>query len=59
MNKQLGKEESKINYSIKDLKIYKVQNCLIANKATELRSEVDSAADYSAAQCGQKLSNSA
>ena len=32
---------------------------LIANEATELRSEVDSAGDYSAAQCRQKLSNSA
>ena len=28
MNKQLGKE-SKINYSIKDLKIYKVQNWIL------------------------------
>ena len=32
---------------------------LIANEATELRSEVDSAADYNAAQCGQNPSNSA
>ena len=30
----------------------------IANEATELRSEVDSAADYNAAQCGQNPSNS-
>ena len=32
---------------------------VIANEATELRSEVDSAADYNAAQCGQNPSNSA
>ena len=31
----------------------------IANEATELRSEVDSVANYNAAQCRQKLSNSA
>ena len=31
----------------------------IANEATELRSEVDSVADYNAAQCGQNPSNSA
>ena len=32
---------------------------LVANEATELRSEVDSVANYNAAQCRQKLSNSA
>ena len=31
---------------------------IIANEATELRREVDSAADYNAAQCGQNPSNS-
>ena len=39
-------------------KICKMIIKIIANEATELRSEVDSAADYNAAQCGQNPSNS-
>ena len=35
------------------------RSVVIANEATELRSEFDSVANYNAAQCKQNLSNSA